>query len=336
MSTDPADVKSAKRVTLKDVAKAAEVSLASASYAINGTGSVGDQVRAHVLKIAEAMCYRQNLSARAMRTGRTGALGLILPDFANPFFTSLAQSVIRSARAQGYCVFVTDTEGDPNQERKAMHLMVERGVDGIVWFPIHDLENGTALINDTPTVVIDRTVGGIEQVHADYHAGGRLAAEHLVALGHKRIGVVSGPMSVLSMRERCAGAIAFIEQHAGLVFNLTNAFSYDLEADVRMAIERRDATAIFAGADLIALGVIQHASRTGLRVPDDLSVVGFDDIPWAQISAPPLTTIEMPVEEMAAEAIDALLRRVESRAQPRRKVVFETALIERKSTSRPL
>nr|WP_303649726.1 LacI family DNA-binding transcriptional regulator [Asticcacaulis machinosus] len=321
---------------MKDVAKAAEVSLASASYAINGTGSVGEQVRAHVLKIAETLGYRQNLSARAMRTGRTGTLGLILPDFANPFFITLAQSVMRNARAQGYCVFVTDTEGDQKQERNALNLMIERGVDGIVWFPVRDLDNGAALTSDTPTVVIDRTVGGIEQVHADYRAGGRLAAEHLVALGHTRIGVISGPMSVLSMRERCAGAIAYIEQHAELAFNLATAFSYDLESNVCKAIEQREATAIFAGADLIGLGVIQHATRCGLSVPDDLSVVGFDDIPWAQISTPPLTTIEMPVEEMAAEAIDALLRRIDSRAQPRRKVVFETALIVRQSTSRYL
>jgi LacI family transcriptional regulator len=321
-----------KRVTLKEVAKAAEVSLGSASYAINGTGSVDEKTRARVLKAAKKLGYRQNLSAQAMRTGRTRALGLVLPDFTNPFFTSLAHFVMRSARTNGYSVFVTDTEGDEGMEREALSVLVERGVEGIVWFPIRDINTAESLTQDIPTVVIDRTISGLESIQADYAGGGRLAAEHLVGLGHKHIGVISGPMDISSMRERVRGATEYIEKHAHLAFSVANAFSVDLEPEVMRAIVGRKATAVIVGADLIAFGVIKAASDAGINVPRDLSVIGFDDVPWAQLSTPTLTTIEMPLEEMAGEAIEALLRRIEGRANSRRQVVFSTDLVMRNST----
>jgi LacI family transcriptional regulator len=132
-------VKSAlRRATLKEVARAAGVSLASASYAVNGTGSLGDATRNHILAVAQRLGYRQNQTARAMRTGKTGAIGLVLPDLTNPFFPTLAQSVIQTARQRAYSVFVTDTEGSPELETESIRLLVEHGVDGIVWFPIGD------------------------------------------------------------------------------------------------------------------------------------------------------------------------------------------------------
>ncbi len=325
-----------RRVTLKDVAREANVSLGSASYAINGNGSVDERTRAHILKVAQRLGYRQNLAAQAMRTGRTRALGLVLPDFSNPFFTALAQFVMRSARAQGYSVFVTDTEGSEALELEALNVLSERGVEGVVWFPIRDANTAGALADDMPIVVMDRTLPGLEAIQADYRGGGRQAAEHLLALGHRRIGLVSGPAEVASVRERMRGARDAIEDGGGeVVFTVGNAFAFDLDPDVVDAVTGRRATAVVCGADLIALGVMRSAIAAGVRVPEELSVVGFDDIPWAQLSTPPLTTVEMPIEDMAAEAVDTLLRRIDGRAQSRRQVVFTTALIVRGSTGAP-
>lgn len=324
-----------KRATLKEVAKTANVSLASASYAVNGTGSLGDATREHILQVAEQLGYRQNLSARAVRTGKTGALGLVLPDLTNPFFPALAQSVIQTARQLSYSVFVTDTEGSPELEKESVRLLVEHGVDGIVWFPIGDTNTATDLLSGVPTVVIDRTIAGLESVQADYTGGGMLAAEHLVQAGHTSIGVISGPTDILSMRQRCDGAANYIQQHAKLAFRVSNAFSTDLEPKVKEAIRSRAATAVFVGADLIALGVMQYAQSLKINVPAQLSVVGFDDIPWAQMSSPPLTTIDMPLGDMAAEAVQSLLRRSTERADPRRKIVFDTTLVQRASVQRP-
>lgn len=323
-----------KRPTLKEVARAAGVSLASASYAVNGTGSLGEATREHVLRIAEELGYRQNLNARAMRTGRTGALGLVLPDLNNPFFPALAQSVIQTARNFSYSVFVTDTEGSEQLEAQSLRLLVEHGVDGIVWFPITDKNTAGALLDDVPTVVIDRTLPGIESIQADYASGGRLAAEYLVNAGHRSIGVISGPTDILSMRDRCSGAVEYIRRHAELAFQVGNGFSIDLEPKVKEAIKSRSATAVFVGADLIALGVMSYARSIGIAVPKQLSVVGFDDIPWAQFSQPALTTVEIPIGDMATEAVEAVLRKSKGQTESRRKIVFDMTLIERASATR--
>lgn len=321
-----------KRATLKDVAKAAGVSLASASYAVNKTGSLGEDTRTHILKIAEELGYRQNLSARATRTGRTGAIGFVVPDMTNPFFPSLAQSVVQRARQNGYSVFVTDSEGDPDQEIEVIRQLIGRGVDGIVWFPVND-ENRLAKINaDLPIIVIDRTISGFECVQADYADGGRLAAEHLLALGHQKIGVVAGPLDVKSMRDRCQSAEDIIKTKGQLAFSVENAFATELEKSVADALISKKATAVFCGSDLIAIGVLRFARSAGLAVPGDLSIVGFDDIPWAEYCTPTLTTVEMPVDEMAAEAVDALLRKIDGESDSNRRVVFNVNLIVRESS----
>ena len=325
---------STKRVTLKDVARAADVSLASASYAINDTGSLGDTVRAHILQVAEALGYRRNLSARAVRTGKTGAIGLVVPDFTNPFFTHLAQSVMRAARLAGYCVFVTDTEDSESLEREAFKRMIDRGVDGIVWFPIRDINTVEAQTRLVPTVLIDRSIKGLESIQADYVRGGQLAAEHLIALGHRKIGVVTGPLDILSQKQRINGAVATIKSQASLAFLVNNAFSIDLDPKVTKAITAGKATAVFAGTDLIALGIIRYAQTAGIRVPEDLSVIGFGDMPWAHIAAVPLTTIEMPIDDMAHEAVDALVRRIDQR-ESHAQTAFATSLMRRGSTSAP-
>lgn len=320
-----------KRTTLKDVAKAAGVSLASASYAVNKTGSLGEDTRIHVLKVAEELGYRQNLAARATRTGRTGAIGFVVPDMTNPFFPSLAHSIVQRARQNGYSVFVTDTEGDQAQEEEVIRQLIDRGVDGIVWFPINDENSLQKIAADLPIVVIDRTVPGFECIQADYAEGGRLAADYLLSSGHSRIGLIAGPMDARSMRDRCGAARDSIEAAGALAFSLESAFSTELDGDVASAIESRAATAIFCGADLIAIGVLKYARKLGISVPDQLAIIGFDDIPWAEYCTPALTTIEMPVDEMAAEAVDALLRKIDGENESNRRVVFGVNLIERES-----
>ncbi|WP_184718720.1 LacI family DNA-binding transcriptional regulator [Caulobacter sp.] len=324
-----------RRATLKEVAKAAGVSLASASYAINGAGSVGEATREHILKVAAQLGYRPNQSAKAMKTGRTGAIGLIVPDLTNPFFPSLAQVVIQAARTAGYSVFLTDTEGSPEAEQQAVGLMVDHGVDGVIWFPIADDSPVGRLIEGVPTVVLDRNLPAYDVIQADYADGGRLAAEHLIAAGHVNIGVISGPYAASSARQRAEGAIATVREKANLTWHVQNAFSLDLEPAVAAALETRQATAVIAGADLIAIGAMRHIRSMGLSVPEDVSVIGFDDIPWAQLHTPALTTIDMPVEDMAAAAVETLVRRITNRSEPRRRVVFNVELVARESVTGP-
>lgn len=321
----------AKRPTLKDVAQAAGVSLATVSYALNNRGSVGQPTREHVLKIAGELGYMPNLSAKATRTGRSGAIGLILPDLTNPFFPSLAQIIIQTARNDGYSVLLTNTEGAPDAERQAALQLIERGVDGVIWFPIADVDTAGAVLGEIPTVVVDRSIPGYDMVHADYEEGGRLAAKYLIGKGHRRIGVIASPQVVLNCRQRSDGALAYIERYAELAWLVESEFTVDLDPEVVKAVTEGGATAIVAGADLIAIGAIRALRAAGKRVPEDVSVIGFDDIPWAQLNYPPLSSIAMPIEEMGEEAVAMLLRRIASPDDARRRVVFNVGLVERES-----
>jgi LacI family transcriptional regulator len=329
MARDP----TSKRPTLKDLAREAGVSLASASYAVNGNGSVGEATRAHILAVAQRIGYRLNTVARAMKTGRSGSLALVIPDLTNPFFPSLAQAVFRRAREQGYGVVLADTEGSEPLEQTTLAMMTGLGVDGVVWFPIRDKDTSAGALDTTPAVVLDRTVPGYDMVGVDYVAAGRAAARHLLDLGHRRIGIIAGPTDVVSMRDRCDGAEALIRAEGALAFRVSNAFSLDLEPEAKAALSGNGATAVFAAADVIAIGAIRYATAQGIAVPDRLSILGFDDIPGADQSVPPLSTMEIPVEEIAREALDLLIARIAARgtAMPLRSIAVSANLVARSS-----
>lgn len=329
------DTPSGRRPTLKDLAREAGVSLASASYAVNGNGSVGEQTRVHILEVAQRIGYRQNVAARAMKTGRTAALALIVPDLTNPFFPSLAQAIFRAARASGYATFLIDTEGNEALEQAALAKAVDLGLDGIVWFPIRDKDTSNGILMRTPVVVLDRTVPGYATVGVDYVEAGRIAARHLLDAGHRRIGIITGPTDIASMRDRCDGAEALIRAEGELVFRVGNAFSTDLEPQAQAALDAGEATAVFAAADVIAIGAVRRIQAKGLRVPEDMSILGFDDIPLGEQCLPPLSTIELPVEDMAERAIAMLVAQIappQDLAVPTA-VVVPTRLVLRASTT---
>jgi LacI family transcriptional regulator len=322
-------------VTLKQVAEAASVSLATASYCLNEGGSVGQQTRERVKAVAQRLGYRPNLAAKAMRTGRTKALGLVVPDLTNPFFPQLTQSVVVAAGAAGYDVFLTDTLGSKDTEARSIGALIRRGIDGLIWFPIDDNAPTDISLGSLPTVVIDRALEGLDCIVADCEAGGRLAALELLEAGHRRIGMLSGPSAALSARQRTAGARSVIQDGAELVWDIEVAYSADLDSNIMETLARRDVTAIIAGADVIAVGAITELRRLGLRVPEDISVVGFDNIPWSELCSPPLTTIDMPISDMGFEAVQAVVRRIGAPGEPRRRTVFDVSVVQRASVARP-
>lgn len=326
------DTPPSRRPTLKDLAREAGVSLASASYAVNGNGSVGEQTRVHILEVAQRIGYRQNIAARAMKTGRTGVLALLVPDLTNPFFPVLAQAVFRAARAVGYTTFLIDTEGNEALEQTALAKAVDLAVDGIAWFPIRDKDTSNGVLARTPVVVLDRTVPGYAAVGIDCHDAGRIAARHLLDAGHRRIGIISGPTDIASMRDRCDSAEALIRAEGILAFRVEHAFSTDIEPHAQAAISGGQATAVFAAADVIAIGALRYAQASGLRVPEDISILGFDDIPLAEQSQPPLSTIELPVEEIARHAIAELIGQINEPQSARSLKLVRTQLILRFST----
>jgi LacI family transcriptional regulator len=320
-----------KTATLKDLAREAGVSLTSASYAINGTGSVGPKTRAHILEVANRIGFRLNLNAKAMKSGRSGMLALIVPDLGNPFFAALVQAVFREARGAGYQIYMMNTEGSEALEAEALATAAGLRVDGVIWFSIRDKDTSAGVLTRTPTVVLDRTIDGYDTVTVDYVAAGQAAGQYLWDHGHRRIGIIAGPLDIAAMRDRCAGVESIFAGRGEIVFRLENAFSVDLEPSVKAALAQRQATAVFAGADLIAIGAMRHVQDQGMVVPRDLSIIGFDDIDLSGLTQPALTTVELPIEEMAREAVATLVSRIGTKDGGEKRLALGTRVVGRAS-----
>ena len=322
-----------KPATLRDVAREAGVSIAAASYSLNGGGTIGDEVRARVRDVAQRMGYRPNRSAQAVRTGRGTSIGLIVPDLNNPFFPALAQSVERAARQAGYTVVLIDTSGSQDGEVEAMRHLETHGVAGAVWCQTDAQSAGEAGDYQVPIAVIGAPSPTFDNVIADNRAGGRLAARHLLEFGHRRIGVLAGAPVPEGLDERKNAFVAEVHGRGEIVWEIKTPFSIDLSDRIVEELTRRHVTAVMCGNDLIAIGVLRAARQLGIAVPQQLSVVGFDDIPWASIVTPALTTINQPVAEMAAVAMMLLLDRIAEPERPVRHFKVGVHLIKRDSVA---
>jgi len=322
------------RATLHDVAAEAGVSIATVSYVLNNSGSISTDMRKKVRKAAAKLGYRQNRAARAMKTGHSDIIGLVIPNIENPFFATLAQAVLLECRRHELQVFLVDTEGSHDTELKAMQGLVQQGVDGIIVFPIDDTAIGTGIGDDVPVVVLDRDSPDRDLVQAEYAEGGRLLADHLIGLGHKRFGILEGPQVATSAKERSVGFAKAIGRKGKIVWREEHPFSMTLTDIAEKRLKQRDATAVVCGNDLIAMAVIQYFDEISVDVPGDVSVVGFDDIEFSKVVSPPLTTIHLPTAQMGIEAVNLLTRRLQAEGAPdsRSRVVLDVELKVRGSS----
>ncbi|MGD1994919.1 MAG: LacI family DNA-binding transcriptional regulator [Anaerolineae bacterium] len=313
-----------KRVTIEDVARAAGVSRQTVSRAINDRGEISPQTRARVLRTAEEMGYRPSGIARGLATSRTHTLGLVIPDVANPFFSDVARGAEHVAYAADYNVFLCNTDEAPKREVAVLQSLEEKRVDGVVLCSSR-LDNGElhAVVARHPAVVlVNRRLGpaGKENnevgvVMLDDVTGGRMATQHLLDSGHRAVGFLAGPAASHSRRQRAKGYRAALAA-ADLPHNpaWTISCPADVDGGHRAAMDllaaHTELTALFCYNDLVAVGALQACADLGYRVPDDLAVVGFDDILLAALVTPPLTTCRVPRYELGAHAMRLLLDRI--------------------------
>lgn len=326
--------------TIKHVAAHAGVSSATVSHVINKTRYVSDAVREQVQRAMNELDYRPNALARSLRSGHTNTLGLILPDSANPFFAEVGHSIEIAAFEAGYSVILCNTENDFEKESLYMDVLSEKQVDGVIF--VTTGERSDSLKNlvemEIPTVVMDRDFPGLELdvVLADNLQGGYLAAQHLISLGHKRIGCIAGPSSITQSARRVTGYKQAL-QAADLVFEPELIVNGDFHPKSgwevgRAMLSQRDApTAIFACNDLMAIGVLRAATELGLRVPDDIALVGYDDIELASYTNPPLTTIKQPKVEMGLATLNFLLSRIKDKQSAPQRALLPVSLVIRGS-----
>ena len=301
-------------VTLRDVARAAGVSPATASRALSAPDLVAPARREHVQQVARELGYRPNRAARELITGRTGNLCLVVPDLENPFFAAVAKGVQARARALGFALLVADAEEDPRLEAELVgHLGAQ--VDGVVLCSPRmseaelDRLSRDVLDRDVPLLLVNRLHGGLPSVVIDNADGVRQAVTHLYALGHRRIGFAGGPVGSWSDAQRRRGL-----EHAshGLrsvdVVDLGHfppVFGGGVAAGDLVAAS--EVTAVLAHNDLLALGILSRLRARGVRVPEDVSVVGYDDIPAATLVSPALTTVTVPLARLGRAAVDLLV-----------------------------
>ena len=311
--------------TMRDVAELAGVSLTTVSHVINRTRFVSDDVTGRVLTAMEQLQYRPNELARSLRRGQTNTLGLILPDSANPYFAEIGHAIEATSSELGYNVILCNTHGDETKEEHYVNVLRNKQVDGILFVAAGDQAQSIipTLGEDFPVLLVDRELVGVrtDVISVDNHLGGLLAGRHLLELGHRRIACISGPSRVRPSAERISGYTQALEE-AGLSFDpdLFRMGDFHPNSGYQATLDLLQLpdppTAIFTCNDLMAIGVIRAASELGLRVPDDLSLVGFDDIELASYTIPPLTTISQPINQMGAIAAKTLITHIEEDGSP--------------------
>ena len=318
---------------LKDVAKKAGVSVATVSYVLNDSGSVSKRVKNKVLTAVRTLGYTPNRAAQAMRTGRTKTLGLVLPDLLNPFFPEMAQVFENIARELGYSIFLVDTKHSIEIEKEGINSLIQQGVDGIIWFPKTQENTAHGISAHVPIIVLDRELPGFDIVRPNHEEGGRLQSEYLLEMGHKKVGLMSGPLSVDNMRFRRDAFVEAFCKRGKITWEVENPFSMEITAINKKQLSKGKPTAIVAGNDMIAVGVIKTFNELGIAVPGQVSVIGFDNISWCKVVSPALTTIRMQLKEIAAEAVNLLLRRIKEPDTPQRKIVINVELVTRDSVA---
>lgn len=334
---------------IKDVAEKAGVSITTVSHVINETRYVSDDLKARVYGAMEALNYRPNTLARSLRSGRTRTIGLVIPDISNLFFAEISRKIEDKGFEYGYSVILCNTDDDREKEKRYIDVLLEKQVDGIIF-----ISAGAAKENifkpmdvDIPIVVADRDIPSLTSdiVLIDNHKGGYDATRYLISLNHKRIACIAGPSLATPSALRVEGYKRALED-AGIPIDEAlihqGDFRYESgETCMGELLKNPDPpTAVFVCNDMMALGAIRAIQVSGKRIPEHISLVGFDNIPLSRTVYPALTTMAQPIGEMAKMAVDLLIERIQIKQHLKRnhdtepvykRVVLKAQLIERES-----
>lgn len=334
------------RPTLADVARLAGVATSTASIAVNNKGRVNAATRAKVLAAAQALGYQPNAVARRLASRQTNAIAVVVPSLANPFFATIVHELQRKLLAAGLDIIMYNTEDDVQLEAKHVESLLRNRVDGVVFIGQHTGAEhpNDPLLRELPergiqVVLVERelSISPAAQIYADKKEGARNAVRHLVSLGHRRIAMVAGFLNLGGSFLRRGGYEMALKE-AGI------AIDNELVVDGRFTplggyqaakelLERRpDVSALFVANDLMSIGVLKALQESGRKIPDDVSVIGFDNIPESRFLNPSLSTVEMPTRRLGQAAAEVLLSALDGKALGPQKLVIPVELIIRDST----
>jgi LacI family transcriptional regulator len=331
--------------TLVDVARRAGVSTMTVSRVVNNSGYASKETRARVNEAIAELGYMPNSLARQLRSKRTKTIALVVTDIRNPFFTTIASGVEDTARARHYAVMFCNTYESEVEEAQYVRVLIERRVDGVLLVPAGGAGSSVRLLQERhiPTIVLDRHVRDteVDEVRAESKSGAYAAVSHLIGMGHRRIAVLAGPEGVSTSTDRVAGyREALLEacptgDCGWILFGEFNeASGYAMTCQILQAKPRP--TAIFAANNFIAFGALRALHEAGLSIPEDISIVVFDDLPPGWVLDPFLTVVSQPAYEVGTQAAELLLQRLvgEVRDGPH-SIILPSKLIVRRSTAPP-
>jgi LacI family transcriptional regulator len=327
-------------VTARDVARRAGVSTSTVSHVLNGTRVVSAELRERVLAAARELHYEPNAVARSLKIKRSNALGLIISDIGNPFFTAVVRGVEDVANARGYTLILGNTDEDPAKEEAYLRALTARRVDGLILAPAGEPNEylGRLVRTGFPLVFLDREIPGlpIPSVLLDSIVAAHVAVRHLVRLGHTRIAMVAGRGRISSTMDRIDGYRQALAE-AGIPFDaslLVSGGSRTEEARAAMLrlldLDPRP-SAVFVANNLMTIGAVDAIQGRGLEIPRDVALVGFDDFSWAGVFRPRLTTIAQPTYELGRTAAELLVHRLSGELDGPMRVVLRGQLIIRES-----
>jgi LacI family transcriptional regulator len=332
------------RATLRDVAHLAQVSLGTASNVLNNPELVAPSTRARVLEAIQRTRFVRSTAAQQLRVGSSRTVGVVLLDIANPFFAEMVRGAEHVLRDEGYVLMVCSTDGSGEREQCYLRALEERRVDGLLIAPAATASDNVAALakRGIPTVLLDRDPEstGLCSVTVDDIKGGDLAASHLFALGHDVIAFVNGPLTLRQCADRRDGArralgragLSGEKQLSEVTVNALSVEDGERAVEDRLALEPRP-TAIMCANDLLALGVLRGIVASGAQVPRDMALVGYDDVTFASMLSPPLTSVRQPKYEVGALAAELLLEETSGRSvHAHRSVRFDPELVVRASS----
>ena len=330
--------------TIRDVAERAGVSTTTVSHVVNGTRKVDPDTAARVSAAIDDLGYRPNALARSMRRGRTHTVGIVIPDIANPFFGDLARSLEDHMFEAGYSAIICNSDGDERKEVRYLDVLLSKKVDGLLLIAASQPSEGLRQLVESgpPTIVVDRELGDlpVSQVMVQNELGGYLAGRHLLELGHRDIGVIAGPGGLGTSARRLEGFERALHE-AGVEIDKERIFRGDFRAASGRAamdswlLRGLPPTAVFAENDLMAVGALSSAHAADLDVPGDISVVGFDGIPFGADVTPPLTTVAQNTDDVAAAAVEMLFERLRDGDAAPRRIELPVSLVVRGSSAPP-
>jgi LacI family transcriptional regulator, galactose operon repressor len=329
-----------KKATVKDVSQLAGVSTATVSRVLAGFDEVSEESRQRVLEAARALNYQPNRNARNLRRNTTSKMGVIISDIQNPFFGSVVRGIEKVTIKDGYTLILGNSDEDPEREKKLIAMLLEEGVAGIILVPTNaDLDvYRTVFRYGTPFVVIDRQLPfpDLDMVLVDGALGAEAATDYLVSLGHRQIGYVGGLKHLSVMQAREGGYLAALKKHKltlkeDYLRRGNNRQDGGYAAVCELLSLEQPPTAILIANNLMTLGGLQAIHESGLEIPGQISLVGFDDMDWASSLRPALTCVAQPAYEMGENAATILLERLRNPERSHQTILLNTHLVVRDS-----